>query len=139
MSKQQQVDDFIRHRTAQDRRFANHLPLDPLHWLWGAQPVPWPLLPDLQTLTKEYYEDASFQALKLANVFAGPDAFVIAAVARAVFPPPLDTEFELVRDAMVAATKRQQQDDRKEAAPLAIFGTAGLILMCVQLFRGRGS
>lgn len=83
----------------------------------------------VETVSAELMNEIEFNEINLAGVFKSPDGQLIATVVGWVLPWPASLEFQLLVDAITAAAKAKQRNQRGVAAGMTLI--AGAVLYSI--------
>lgn len=86
-------------------------------------------LKSVDALTAELLSEVEFYEIDLAGVFRSPDGKMIETVVGGVLPWPASVEFKLLVDAITAAAKAKQKNQRGKAAGMTLI--AGTVLYVI--------
>jgi hypothetical protein len=97
---------------------------------WAYDVSGWMMtLKSVDTLTAELMSEVELNEIDLAGLFRGPDGELIETVVGWVLPWPESVEFKLLVDAITAAAKAKQKNQRGVAAEMTLI--AGALLYAI--------
>lgn len=100
------------------------------HPTWAYEPNGWMMtLKSVESVTRDLMSEAKFDEINLAGVIRSPDAQLIETVVTWVLPWPTSLEFKLLVDAITAAAKAKQKNQRGVAAGWTL--AVGVLLFAV--------
>jgi hypothetical protein len=97
---------------------------------WAYDSSGWMMtLKSIDSLSSDFMNDVEFNEINLAGLFRSPDGELIETVVGWILPWPTSLEFKLLVDAINAAAKAKQRNQRGVAAGLTFLAGALLFAM----------